>query len=141
MNANDMAAIQRRAMPQSSTWSAQAIGGLANGPGGFVATSLHGFALGRVVADEAELLMLAVDPAHQRSGQGQRLLGDFEAAAASRGARRAFLEVASANGAARRLYQRAGWRDVGRREGYYRLADGTKSDAILLEKPLEQSLG
>ena len=99
------------------------------------AQSLQGFALGRIILDEAELLTLAVDPSHQRQGLGQALLAGFEAEANARGARTAFLEVAATNTAARALYERAGWVETGRRTAYY-AATPARIDAILMTRAL-----
>ncbi len=99
------------------------------------AQNLVGFALGRVILDEAELLTLAIDPACQRKGLGSECLAAFEAEAARRGAVHLHLEVADANSPARALYRSAGWRDTGRRKGYYRTPDA-RIDAILMSKPL-----
>jgi ribosomal-protein-alanine N-acetyltransferase len=93
-----------------------------------------GFALGRVAADEAEVLTVAVAPGARRQGLGQRLLSDLVAQAAARGAATVFLEVAADNDPARALYHAAGFAEVGRRPGYYRQSDGTRSDALLLRR-------
>lgn len=93
-----------------------------------------GFALGRVAADEAEVLTIAVAPGARRQGLGQRLLADLVAQSAARGAATVFLEVAADNGPARALYHAAGFAEAGRRPGYYRLPDGTRSDALLLRR-------
>lgn len=90
-----------------------------------------GFALGRTVADEAELLTLVVAKPARRQGKGVRLLARFEDAARSRTAQAAFLEVAADNMPARSLYGRCGWSEAGRRSGYY---DGV--DALVLRKDL-----
>ncbi len=98
-------------------------------------TKFHGFALGRVAADEAELLTIAVDPAHRRQGIGSACCAAFEAEAQSRGAVRAFLEVAATNEAALRLYLDSGWSRHGCREAYYRMPTG-RVDAVLMSKSL-----
>ncbi|HXG80643.1 MAG TPA: GNAT family N-acetyltransferase, partial [Sphingomicrobium sp.] len=67
-----------------------------------------GFSLVRRVADEAELLLLAVDPDYQRRGIGQALLDDFIAAALAHGAHRLHLEVRDGNPALS-LYRSAGF--------------------------------
>ncbi|MDQ3139199.1 MAG: GNAT family N-acetyltransferase [Pseudomonadota bacterium] len=90
-----------------------------------------GFALLRVIADEAELLLIAVDPAVQHHGVGAALVDDFVLLAASRGARRLHLEVREGNSAIL-LYERAGFSLVGRRRDYYRGSDGHKRDALTL---------
>ena len=117
-------------------WSAAEIGGLLGSPGVFVVDWPHGFALGRVAADEGELLTLCVAPASRRQGLGAELLAAFHAGAASRGATRAVLEVAADNAAARALYARAGYREAGRRRAYYREADGNAVDALILAREL-----
>jgi ribosomal-protein-alanine N-acetyltransferase len=95
-----------------------------------------GFALYRAVADEAELLTLAVAPERRRRGLGAGLLAACEAGARAAGATRMFLEVAAGNAAARALYDRAGFRQCGRRPGYYRRPDGGRDDAVVMEKAL-----
>jgi ribosomal-protein-alanine N-acetyltransferase len=90
-----------------------------------------GFSLVRRVADEAELLLLAVDPRHQRRGIGQALLDDFIAAALSRGAYRLHLEVRDGNPAVS-LYRAAGFTAAGRRRNYYHGPDGEAHDAVTL---------
>jgi len=90
-----------------------------------------GFSLMRVIADEAELLLIAVDPAAQHRGIGAALLDDFIAFATSHGARRLHLEVRDGN-AAIALYERAGFTPAGRRRAYYRGRDGEVRDALTL---------
>lgn len=90
-----------------------------------------GFALIRAVADEAELLLIAVDPAAQQRGVGAALVDDFVAIASAYGARRLHLEVRDGNTAIA-LYERAGFSLVGRRRDYYRGTDGHKRDALTL---------
>lgn len=98
-----------------------------------------GFLLGRVVLDEAELLTLAVHPRMQGRGIGGALVAAFLARAGARGARRAFLEVAEDNAAARALYARAGFAPVGRRRGYFHTPGGRSIDAIVMARDLPVS--
>lgn len=92
-----------------------------------------GFALGRIVRDEAELLLLAVGRSSQGQGVGRRLLDRFGAVAVSKGAEQLHLEVRDGNHAVR-LYSRNGYREVGRRKNYYNGRDGQLFDAITLAK-------
>jgi len=94
---------------------------------------IAGFALIRAIADEAELLLIAVDPAAQQAGIGAALLDDFLAIAATHGVRRLHLEVRDGNTAIA-LYERAGFTLVGRRRDYYRGKDGHKRDALTLAR-------
>jgi len=90
-----------------------------------------GFSLFRTVADEAELLLIAVMPGHQRRGVGQRLLDDFLERARNDGVKRAHLEVRDGNPAVD-MYQAAGFSPIGRRRNYYHAPAGTRFDAITL---------
>ena len=90
-----------------------------------------GFSLVRTVADEAELLLLAVDPAEQRHGIGQYLLDDFIATALAGGAHRLHLEVRDGNPAIE-LYRASGFSTAGRRRNYYHGPAGEAHDAVTL---------
>jgi len=87
-----------------------------------------------LVVDEAELLKIAVVPAWRRQGIGRALLQDVFTSAARAGARRLFLEVRQRNLAARELYRKTGFTEIGRRQGYY---DNPPDDALVLEKIFE----
>ena len=90
-----------------------------------------GFSLMRNVADEAELLLIAVTPGAQRRGIGQALLDDFIADARAGGAHRLHLEARAGNPAIA-MYQAAGFRAEGRRANYYHGPNGQHHDAITL---------
>ena len=92
-----------------------------------------GFALARLVADEAELLLLAVRPEGQRRGIGRILLEHFEDQARARGAVCLHLEVREGNHALS-LYEQAGFGLVGRRHDYYSGQKGDRYDALTLAK-------
>ncbi len=117
-------------------WSADEFTSMLTSKGVFLHSSGAGFALGREIAGEAELLTLAVDPAHQRQGYGRRLLAGYEAEAMRRGAVESFLEVSQINVAALGLYQAAGYTESGRRPAYYTPQTGPKIDAIVMRKPM-----
>ena len=126
--------------PHDRPWSEAAFAELLDQPGVFAVDSPEGFIRMRAVADEAEILTLAVRPAARRGGQGARLVGEGVLAAAARGASRVFLEVAEDNAAARALYQKAGFLKAGRRPGYYAGTDGSRRDALLLALNLPGTL-
>ncbi len=136
MTPETLARLHARAMTDQSPWSAPTFEGLLQFPGAILVGGEAGFALGRVVADEAELLTLVVLPEARRRGIGRACLAGFEDMARDRGAVRAFLEVAEGNSAARALYAHAGYAAVGHRAKYYRAPDGTLRDAIVMEKAL-----
>lgn len=137
-----LAAIHAEAFagPHDAPWSEAAFAALLEQPGVFALESADGFILMRAVADEAEILTLAVRPAARRGGQGARLVGEGVLAAAARGASRVFLEVAEDNAAARGLYAGAGFVEAGRRPGYYAGTDGGRRDALLLALDLAGTL-
>ena len=122
-------------------WTASQCAGLLPMPGVWLTLAWHedevvGFALSRAVADEAELLLLAVRSQSQGQGVGKTLLDHFIAAARLRGASRLHLEVREGNHAVR-LYETAGFRLIGRRPDYYSGVDGQSHDALTLGKPAD----
>jgi [ribosomal protein S18]-alanine N-acetyltransferase len=90
-----------------------------------------GFVLSRIVQDEAEILTVAVMPAERGRGLARRLLDTHLSRLAALGARQVFLEVEQGNATAVRLYRRAGFRDVGRRDGYYRKPNENAAALVL----------
>jgi ribosomal-protein-alanine N-acetyltransferase len=98
--------------------------------------ALHGFILSRLAAGEAEILSVAVAAARQGKGLGRALLDLHLRRLAGLGARAVFLEVDEDNTPARRLYPRAGFREVGRRPGYYRQGRGHAATALVLRRDL-----
>lgn len=89
----------------------------------------YGFSLFRTVADDAELLLLAVSPSAQGRGIGRLLLKCFIKEAKKSGAEHIHLEVREGNRAIR-LYESAGFSPVGRRKNYYRGNNGAQHDAL-----------
>ena len=95
-----------------------------------------GFAVSRMAADEAEILSIAIDPSYRGRGLARDLLLTHLGHLAGRGVRTIFLEVEENNQPARRLYERAGFAVVGRRERYYLRADGEQLNALLMRRDL-----
>jgi ribosomal-protein-alanine N-acetyltransferase len=95
-----------------------------------------GFSLSRIVAGEAELLLLGVRRSAHRKGIGTKLLARFMADSRSRGAEKLHLEVRHGNGAVE-LYKQAGFQEIGRRFNYYRGASGQLFDALTLGRSAE----
>jgi ribosomal-protein-alanine N-acetyltransferase len=93
--------------------------------------AVAGFALARVIVDEAELLLLGVRPAFRGCGIGSALLFRVKADALSRGASKLHLEVRDGNSALS-LYRAQGFAQIGCRPAYYRGADGQSFDALSL---------
>ena len=121
-------------------WSAAALQDLLSTPGAAAMISSEGeapvgFILTRRAADEAEIITIATRPAMRRRGVARQLLDRQIAQLASEGVRQLFLEVAVTNTAALGLYASAGFREAGRRKGYYRRGDSAE-DAIVMRREL-----
>ena len=89
-----------------------------------------GFIVGRQVAEEWEIENIAVTGPARRCGLGSRLLGEFLDLLRSRGGQAVFLEVRESNLAARALYEKWAFIEVGRRKMYYQ---NPAEDALLLK--------
>jgi ribosomal-protein-alanine N-acetyltransferase len=101
-----------------------------------VGRTLHGFILSRLAAGEAEILSVAVASARRGRGLARALLNLHLRRLAGLGARSVFLEVDEDNEPARRLYNRAGFREVGRRPGYYAEGRERPATALVLRRDL-----
>ena len=99
-----------------------------------------GFALSRLLMDEAELLLLAVEPDARCHGVGRALIERTITIAAEKGAHRLLLEVRDGN-QARDLYNDTGFDEIGRRRDYYRGLDGATRDALTLARPIGDRFG
>ena len=88
-----------------------------------------GFSLYRTVADDAELLLLAVHPKSQGNGIGGQLLSNFIDESRKQGASRIHLEVRDGNPAID-VYRSAGFEEVNRRRNYYRGRGEGSFDAL-----------
>ena len=94
---------------------------------------VQGYLIGRIVADEAEILNLAVAPEERRRGIGAALLRDGLALCSERRVKSVFLEVRESNDRARALYSAHGFRPIGQRAGYYR---NPPEAAVILRRTL-----
>jgi len=130
-----LAALHGAAFPHDP-WSARDFAAFVADRATLLVTHPHGFALLRVVLDEAEILTIAIDPAAQGQGHGAALLVSALGQAKARGAAHVFLEVAADNLPARALYARAGFHQTGLRKGYYARPDALPVDALTLEHRL-----
>ncbi len=125
-------------------WQADLIARVLGSPIGFGVVArqgnqVRGFVLCRVAVGEGEVLTLCVAEAVRRRGLGHALLKAAVEVATGRGLTSLFLEVAESNEAARALYGRFGFDQVGRRSAYYRDAAGTTVDALTLRYQQSQT--
>ena len=96
--------------------------------------SVCGYVIAAVVADEAEVLNLAVAPRARRRGLGGRLLDAGLGMIRERGGREVFLEVRESNAPAIALYSSRGFGALSRRARYYR---NPVEDALVLRHAIE----
>ena len=96
--------------------------------------SLAGYVGSQTVMDETDMMNLAVAPQFRRQGVGEALVNALVAALKDLGSRCLTLEVRDSNEAARALYAKLGFVEIGRRRGYYR---DPREDALILRKEWE----
>lgn len=94
------------------------------------------FVVMTVVAGEGEILTIATDPDFQKQGLARMLLDQVIKTLKGEGAESLFLEVATDNPAALRLYEGCGFRKTGRRKAYYSRKDKAPVDAHILRLAL-----
>ena len=92
-----------------------------------------GFCILQPVLDEANLLLMAIDPGQQGKGLGFQLL-DESIALLKNNPIQIFLEVREGNQTAIRLYEKADFHQIDLRKNYYPNADGTREHAIIMVK-------
>jgi len=100
--------------------------------GVYLDEELQGFAIIHQIFEDATLMDICIHPKFQGRGLGHLLLQHVIASARDGGAERLFLEVRESGVAAKALYIRDGFKETGRRKGYYKTAAGSE-DAILME--------
>ena len=132
-----LAAIHAEAF--DAPWSEQALADLMRSLGVVAFEGEGGFVLVRVLADEAEILTLAVVPSARRRGLGRALVRAAVGAATAAGAQALFLEVAAGNTAAVALYEGEGFERAGTRRGYYARPGGQAEDALVLRRALNRA--
>jgi ribosomal-protein-alanine N-acetyltransferase len=138
-HAGDLAALHGRLFPEP--WGGPSFQRLLAHPGStaFLArigqppkTETVGFILGQLAADEAEILTLGVRADRQRHGIACRLVEALARAARKAEARRLYLEVGAGNAPALALYEKLGFKETGRRKGYYEHKGRPAEDAVVL---------
>jgi [ribosomal protein S18]-alanine N-acetyltransferase len=125
----------------ADAWDVEFLGRLLAQPGAFSAVAMEhgraaGFVIARANAGEAEILSLGVRPSSRRRSLASALVGLALDRAFQAGAVEVFLEVGIENTAALALYDRLGFREVGRRPAYYRRSSGSGADALILRYTL-----
>jgi ribosomal-protein-alanine N-acetyltransferase len=104
---------------------------VAFGAGG--RSDIIGALLSRQVTGEAEILTVVVRPSERGLGVGRAMLRHHINRLVELGVREVFLEVAEDNAVACRLYEAAGFVEVGRRKAYY-ARPGEAATALVLRR-------
>ena len=94
------------------------------------------FVVARFVAGEAEILTIGTLPAARRNACASRLMAGLCAKLVQNNAHKLFIEVAKGNAPARCFYEKQGFAEQGTRPRYYKNADGTYDDAIIMSRVL-----
>jgi len=92
---------------------------------------ITGFSIVSILAGEAHIMNICVDPAVQKQGVGSKLL-EYMIELATSKAETIFLEVRPSNLAAISLYKKRGFNEIGIRKGYYPVVNGRREDAVML---------
>jgi ribosomal-protein-alanine N-acetyltransferase len=134
MTASDASAAHSilKESPEASIWSKESL--LESVSQGIAWAAeldgrVAGILIGRVAADEFEILNLAVGKACRRRGIATQLVRSALEHVRAAGARRTYLEVRASNAGGIAFYARMGFRECGRRPDYYR---DPLEDAVLL---------
>ncbi len=96
-----------------------------------IGAAVAGYGIMSMGAGEAHILNLCVRTDLRSRGIGRQVLDYLLERARGAGMLDAFLEVRPTNVAAIRLYQAAGFEQVGVRRGYYQAAGGREDAAVL----------
>lgn len=121
--------LHKKCFP-NKPWSADDFRDLKNS-GCEIIMSENGFIVYRIAVDEAEIITIGVTPEMRRNGIASAMIGIIEKTLKNQGVKKLFLEVASNNIPAQKLYKNYGFKTVGLRPKYY---DGV--DAILMSKDI-----
>jgi len=90
---------------------------------------IEGYIVLEKVLDEGHITDLAVGGKYRKKGVASELVNDALALARGMDIKEIFLEVRETNEAAKKLYSKFGFREIGRRKGYYPKAN---EDALVL---------
>lgn len=91
------------------------------------------FCILQPVLDEANLLLMAVDPQHQGQGLGFQILAE-SLQLLKNNPIQIFLEVRESNHAAIALYEKSEFHQIDLRKNYYPNPDGSREHAIIMVK-------
>ena len=131
-DADGIARLEEEIFPDP--WSWRSVSDLITTEGAMCFTAsdngrVVAYVIGRIIPPEGEIYRVAVAPDYRRRGIAYRLLDYAMKTSRGDGLEVAFLEVRSMNTAAINLYSAYGFKEIGRRKGYYH---NPTDDAIIM---------
>ena len=131
-DADGIARLEEEIFPDP--WSWRSVSDLITTEGAMCFTAsdngrVVAYVIGRIIPPEGEIYRVAVAPEYRRRGIAYRLLDYAMKTSRGDGLEVAFLEVRSMNTAAINLYSAYGFKEIGRRKGYYH---NPTDDAIIM---------
>ena len=135
----DLEGISSKSADSLSGWSADQLAQELTRENGWQFVALDqghpvGFVCGRIVIDEAEIFKIGVAKKARCQGIGSLLLEHCLGFLADHGVKSCFLELRCSNDAAKNLYLKYGFQQVGQRKKYYA---SPVENAIIMKKRLE----
>ena len=123
----------------SDPWSEKSVAGELENPLAYWLVAVEddmvvGYIGSQTVLDETDMMNVAVHPDHRRKGLAEALVMELEKALKDLGSHSLTLEVRESNEPARKLYEKLGFVQVGKRPRYYR---NPREDALILRKEWE----
>ncbi len=92
-----------------------------------------GYLVAAKVLDEAEIHTVLVDLGRRGRGIAKAMLDNTMVALQQQGVQQVYLEVRASNTAAQALYAGYGFKPMGERKAYYKNADGSRENAVLMQ--------
>ena len=96
--------------------------------------TVAGYIGSQTVMGETDMMNVAVHPDHRRKGIAEALVIGLVEALKKQGSHCLTLEVRASNEPAKKLYEKLGFSQIGKRPGYYR---NPREDALILRKEWE----
>jgi len=136
MTPEKMAKLHSNSEANHRIWDAREFADLLCSSGVFAECHKYGFALARVIASEAELLLLVTEKKMKNTGLATNCLLKIEKKIVQNGARKLTLEVSESNKAAINVYKKLNYKKVSVRKSYSRDKNGKLENALVMQKNL-----
>ncbi|MDO4641482.1 MAG: ribosomal protein S18-alanine N-acetyltransferase [Neisseria sp.] len=98
------------------------------------ANEITAFIVWHTLFETSELHLIATTPTHRGRGIASMLMAEWFQTGIAQNVTRYYLEVRAGNTAAQALYRKHGFIETGRRRAYYSQPNGSREDALIMEK-------